>query len=75
MLEFYRAMLQLRRETPELRTGRTASSTSAEPVLAFTRGGSVLCLFNLSPEAHRIRLTGAGAFALGQGAEHHGDGT
>ena len=35
----------------------------------------MLCIFNLSPETHRIALTGAGAFALAQGAEHHKDGT
>jgi hypothetical protein len=31
----------------------------------------VLCVFNLSPETHRIRLRGAGDLADGQGAEHH----
>ena len=44
-------------------------------MLAFTRGGTVLCVFNLSPETHRVRLTGAGAMALAQGAEHGRDGT
>ena len=53
VLEFYRAMLRLRRDTEELRTGRTVFFDVAEPVLAFTRGGSVLCLFNLSPGAAR----------------------
>ena len=52
VLEFYRAMLRLRRDTAELRTGRTRFFDVAEPVLAFTRGGAVLCVFNLSPEAH-----------------------
>ena len=53
VLEFYRAMLRLRRETEELRSGRTRFFDVEEPVLAFTRGGSVLCVFNLSPETHR----------------------
>jgi alpha-glucosidase len=75
VLEFYRAMLRLRRETPELRNGRTRFFETSEPVLAFTRGDDVLCLFNLSPEAHRLRLQGAGAFALTQGAERHADDT
>jgi alpha-glucosidase len=75
VLEFYRAMLRLRRETEELRTGRTRFFDVEEPVLAFTRGGSVLCIFNLSPETHRVRLAGAGAMALAQGAEHARDGT
>ena len=76
VLEFYRTMLQLRRDTPELRSGRTRFFDVEAPVLAFTRGETVLCLFNLSPEMHRVRLTGGGALAVGQGAEHHpGDGT
>jgi alpha-glucosidase len=75
VLEFYRSMLRLRRETPELRSGRTRFFEVSEPLLAFTRGGTVLCLFNLSPEKHRLALRGAGAFALAQGAEHHPDDT
>ena len=35
----------------------------------------MLCIFNLSPETHRVRLTGAGAMALAEGAEHGRDGT
>ena len=64
VLEFYRSMLRLRRDTEELRTGRTRFFDVEEPVLAFTRGEAVLCIFNLSPETHRVRLTGAGAMAL-----------
>jgi alpha-glucosidase len=71
VLEFYRTMLHLRRATPELRTGRTRFFDVEAPVLAFTRGGTVLCVFNLSPEIHRLRLEGGGALAVGQGAEHH----
>ena len=72
VLELYRAMLRLRRETPELRTGRTRFFDVSEPVLAFLRGGSVLCIFNLSPERHEVRLTGGGEMALSQGVEHTG---
>jgi alpha-glucosidase len=43
-------------------------------VLAFTRGGSVLCVFNLSPERHAVRVEGAGAVALSEGAEHGKEG-
>jgi alpha-glucosidase len=75
VLEFYRTMLRLRRETEELRTGRTRFFDLEEPVLAFTRGGSVLCIFNLSPERHAVRVEGAGAVALSEGAEHGKDGT
>ncbi len=74
MLAFYRTMLKLRRDTEELRTGRSRFFDVAEPVLAFTRGGTVLCLFNLSPEKHAVRVTGGGALALAQGAEHGEDG-
>ena len=74
MLEFYRTMIHLRRDTEELRTGRTRFFDVEAPLLAFTRGGTVLCLFNLSPEKHVVRVTGAGAFAVAQGAEHGGDG-
>ena len=73
VLEFYRQMLRLRRDTEELRAGRTVFLDAPEPVLAFTRGGTVLCVFNLSPERHEVRLTGGGAVALCQGIEHHGD--
>ena len=31
----------------------------------------MLCIFNLSPEMHRVGIKGAGALAVGQGAEHH----
>jgi alpha-glucosidase len=73
VLAFYRDMLKLRRATDELRTGRSRFFDVSEPILAFTRGGTVLCVFNLSPETHRIRLSGGGAFALAQGAEHGAD--
>ncbi len=74
VLEFYRAMLALRRGTPELRTGRSRFFDVADPILAFTRGNSVLCLFNLSPEKHQVRLAGTGAVALSEGIEHGPDG-
>ena len=75
MLEFYRADAAPAPRHEELRTGRTRFFDVEEPVLAFTRGGTVLCVFNLSPETHRVRLTGAGAMALAEGAEHGRDGT
>ena len=73
VLEFYRSMLRLRRDTEELRTGRTRFFDVEEPVLAFTRGEKVLCVFNLSPEQHEVQLTGGGAMALSQGVEHKGE--
>jgi alpha-glucosidase len=56
VLETYRAMLALRKSTPALRSGRTAFIDCAEPVLAFTRAESVLCVFNLSSEAQSLDL-------------------
>jgi alpha-glucosidase len=73
VLEFYRAMLRLRRETADLRTGRTAFFDVSEPVLAFTRGGTTLCIFNLSPERRQVRLSGGGEMAISQGIEHAGE--
>jgi alpha-glucosidase len=73
VLALYRKMLRLRRETEELRVGRTRFFDVEEPVLAFTRGGTVLCVFNLSPEKHEVVLKGGGAMALTQGAEHKGE--
>jgi alpha-glucosidase len=70
VLEFYRRMLRLRREIEALRTGPTVFLDTSEPVLAFTRGGEVLCVFNLSPERHEVRLAGAGEAAVAEGAEH-----
>jgi alpha-glucosidase len=75
VFEFYRSMLGLRRRTEALRTGRTRFFDVEEPILAFTRGGTVLCVFNLSPEVHRVHLSGTGALAVAQGAEHAADGT
>ena len=48
VLEFYREMLALRRSTQALGTGKTKFLDTDEPVLAFVRGDSVLCAFNLS---------------------------
>jgi alpha-glucosidase len=73
VLEHYRRMLVLRRETEALRVGATAFFDTSEPVLAFARGGEVLCVFNLSPESHSVRLSGAGEAAISEGAERRDD--
>ncbi|MCQ0971898.1 alpha-amylase family glycosyl hydrolase [Paracoccus sp. TK19116] len=51
VLDFYRRMLALRRGNEALRTGATEWIDAADPVLAFRRGASVACVFNLSPES------------------------
>ncbi len=60
VLESYRAMLAFRRETPALRTGDTRFLDLPEPILAFTRGDGLLCIFNLSPRAMEVQARGIG---------------
>lgn len=49
ILDFYRQMLALRKGRHALKLGNTEFIDTAEPVLAFKRGGDTLCVFNLSP--------------------------
>jgi alpha-glucosidase len=74
VLEFYRKMLGFRRSTPALVAGRTRFFDVPEPVLAFSRGDQIACLFNLSPNP--VTLTVQGALKEGaplQAAEQQGD--
>ena len=59
VLEYYRAMLAYRRATPALISGKTGFLDTSEPVLAFTRGDGLLCVFNLSAVAQVVRIAGA----------------
>ena len=56
VLEFYRAMLAFRRANVALIEGASVFHDLPEPVLAFTRGGAVTCVFNLSPEPVALRV-------------------
>ncbi len=56
VLEFYRAMLELRRENAELRTGETEFLETSDSILAFRRGEHTLCMFNLSADKRAIDL-------------------
>lgn len=58
VLETYRAMIAYRRATPALMTGATRFHDLPEPLLAFTRGDSLLCVFNLSPDPKNVTLAG-----------------
>jgi alpha-glucosidase len=49
VLTFYRQMLALRRTRTDLRNGSITFLDTPEPVLAFKRGDSTVCMFNLSP--------------------------
>jgi alpha-glucosidase len=61
VLETYRAMIAWRKATPVLLTGATTFHDLPEPLLAFTRGDNLLCVFNLSPEPRSLTVTGAQA--------------
>ena len=61
VLEFYRAMLALRKGSQALMAGKTVFHDLAEPLLAFTReaeGDALLCLFNLSAKAKTVTVEG-----------------
>ena len=58
VLETYRAMIAFRRANPILLTGPTVFHDLPEPLLAFTRGVQLLCVFNLSPVPQTLTLTG-----------------
>ena len=59
VLETYRAMIAFRKANPALMTGPTTFHDLPEPLLAFTRGDALLCVFNLSPDLHVVQVTGA----------------
>jgi alpha-glucosidase len=73
VVEFYKEMLHLRRSSEALRTGRTMFFEVSEPILAFSRGSEVVCVFNLSPEPQKVRVTGVGQVLKSQGAELQGE--
>jgi alpha-glucosidase len=63
VLEHYRAMLAFRKGSA-LGDGKTRFLDLGEPVLAFQRGegeGAMLCIFNLSPVARVLTVSGTGA--------------
>ncbi|KUF11276.1 alpha-amylase family glycosyl hydrolase [Pseudoponticoccus marisrubri] len=72
VLNFYREMLALRRREQALHLGRMRFLDMPEPVLAYTRGDDVLCVFNLSAESVKVSLTGAAKPLLAQAAEISG---
>lgn len=56
VLEFYRQMLRLRRESHDLRWGKTTFLETDEPGLVFLRGEDTICAFNLSATKLEITL-------------------
>lgn len=57
VLNFYRQMLALRNARPDLQIGKSKFLDTPEPILAFTRGDSTLCVFNLSTNTQKMPLT------------------
>jgi alpha-glucosidase len=64
VLAAYRAQLAFRKDRPELMAGSTRFLDLGPTVLGIeraTEGARLLCLFNLSPDTARLRLSGAAA--------------
>jgi alpha-glucosidase len=61
VLETYRSMLAFRRGSKALIEGHTQFFDLPEPILGFTRGDDLLCLFNLSPDPVSVSVAGVGA--------------
>jgi len=78
MLNFYRRILQWRKQHPVLRSGEISFIDTAEPVLAFRRtgpDGDMTCVFNLSPEPVTLDLSGVppALDAMSEAAELNGN--
>ena len=67
-LNFLRRLMQERKTNPHLREGDLRLLEAPLPVIAFVRGESLLCAFNLGPEA--VRWTAPEAQALDFGSGH-----
>ncbi|MDF0600264.1 alpha-amylase family glycosyl hydrolase [Psychromarinibacter sp. C21-152] len=72
VLAFYKTMLALRRAEPSLREGRQVFLHSADPVLAYTRGDDIACVFNLSADDVTHELGTSGEVLLAQAASLSG---
>ncbi len=72
VLEHYRRILAYRRRSDVVRRGRTAFLDVGEPVLAFRRvldDQALTCVFNLSPEAREVEVTGDATVGLSAGGD------
>ena len=62
LLNFYRSLIAWRKQHPVLIDGDARFLRLPEPLLGFRRTGedgqSLLCLFNLSPEARVLKVSG-----------------
>nr|CAA6821798.1 MAG: Maltodextrin glucosidase (EC [uncultured Thiotrichaceae bacterium] len=73
VLECYRTLLKIRKDTEALRTGSSHFFNTVAPVLAFSRDKQILCVFNLSTEPQRISITGEVSPILSQAIEISGN--
>jgi len=69
VLAFYKQMLALRRGSDALQHGNSVFLDTSEPILAFTRGDTVLCVFNLSPQTHTLQVHGTLDIALSEASQ------
>ncbi|MEZ5448718.1 MAG: alpha-amylase family glycosyl hydrolase [Thiolinea sp.] len=69
---FYRQMLAFRKQHACLRTGRSQFFDLPEPLLAFSRGGQMLCVFNLSADNQQLVLDGDTECLLSEQAKQDG---
>jgi len=65
VLNFFRLLMRERTSRPELRDGNLQLLDAPLPLLAFVRGGSILCVFNLGAE--EVRWTAPKSRFLGFG--------
>jgi alpha-glucosidase len=65
VLNFFRLLMRERTSRPELRDGNLQLLDAPLPLLAFVRGGSILCVFNLGAE--EVRWTAPNSRFLGFG--------
>jgi alpha-glucosidase len=75
-LNFYRKALEFRRQHDALRDGDIEFLKSGEPILAFRRtkdSESLVCIFNLSADAVKVKLTGDAEMVLAEAADRKRD--
>ncbi len=74
VIETYRALLAFRRGSVDLRAGRSRFFDLPEPILGFTRGAGLACVFNLSAGPITLAVRGvSGLVGPSQAAELQGD--
>lgn len=56
VLAFYRAMLALRRSEADLKSGAIVFIDTPDPVLCFTRGDGIICVYNLSARPVKVTM-------------------